>query len=399
MASESAIRLGIFATHPIQYHVPLWRKLASMDDLDVRVYYASDLSLRGEVDPGFGRPVKWDVPLLEGYESRFLHNRSKNPGPENGFRGLNCPETGRIIREGGFDAILIHGYSHLFEWQVFRAAWRSHVPILLRGDCREGAGIRKGALLEMIRGTILRLLYRRIAVGLSVGKYMRRHFSRLGMPDERIVDCPHCIDSELAGSQRDQWQPRRKALREELGIGAEDIVLLFCGKFCTRKNPLLIPRALEQIDHKRFFPVFVDAGELTKELETSLDKVCPGRYAMPGFVNQSMLGKYYVLSDLMVLPSFKETWGLVVNEAMEYGLPCIVSDRVGCREDLVIPGETGYIIPSDDAEALAGVLAEIADDPEKLKPLSARSAEHIRNFSSDRAVEGIRKGLHVIRQS
>ena len=66
-----------------------------------------------------------------------------------------------------------------------------------------------------------------------------------------------------------------------------------------------------------------------------------------GFLNQSQITKAYVASDALVLPSDGgETWGLVVNEAMACARPCIVSDRVGCGPDLVIPQETGSIFPS-----------------------------------------------------
>lgn len=63
--------LGIFSTHPIQYQAPLWRKLCARENLRIHVYYGSDSSVRGEIDREFCVPVKWDVPLLAGYECGF----------------------------------------------------------------------------------------------------------------------------------------------------------------------------------------------------------------------------------------------------------------------------------------------------------------------------------------
>src|SRR5690606_20109707 len=67
----------------------------------------------------------------------------------------------------------------------------------------------------------------------------------------------------------------------------------------------------------------------------------------------SRLSEYYHMSDLLVMPSrFGETWGLVVNEAMHHGLPCVVSDQVGASFDLIDPGSTGEIFASNSSESL-----------------------------------------------
>ena len=66
---------------------------------------------------------------------------------------------------------------------------------------------------------------------------------------------------------------------------------------------------------------------------------------------------------MFVLPSASESWGLVVNEAMEYGLPVIVSDRVGSRH-LIDPGRSGFITPAGDTAALTAVLQQLAIDPD-----------------------------------
>ena len=79
-----------------------------------------------------------------------------------------------------------------------------------------------------------------------------------------------------------------------------------------------------------------------------------------GFLNQTEIGRAYALADCLVLPSdARETWGLVVNEALAAGLPCVVSDAVGCGPDLVHEGDTGYVVPLDDVAALTMALAKV----------------------------------------
>jgi len=81
-----------------------------------------------------------------------------------------------------------------------------------------------------------------------------------------------------------------------------------------------------------------------------------------GFKNQRMLSPYYHAADLLVLPSqHSDTWGLVVNEALIHGLPCVVSTAVGCAEDLVIPGRTGEIFDVGSRSSLVAALGRAAD--------------------------------------
>src|SRR5277367_5548307 len=69
---KNKVRLAYLVSHPIQYQAPLLRRIAQEPDIDLTVFFGSDFSVRGYKDEGFGVGVKWDVPLLEGYEYEFL---------------------------------------------------------------------------------------------------------------------------------------------------------------------------------------------------------------------------------------------------------------------------------------------------------------------------------------
>jgi glycosyltransferase involved in cell wall biosynthesis len=391
--------LGVFATHPIQYHAPLWRKLSGESRLRLKVHYASDFSVRGEIDPDFGVPVQWDTPLLDGYPYKFLRNISRDPLPANkGFFSVNCPQVEEVFQSEPFDAVLVHGYSRLFEWQIFRSVWRHKVPILLRGDNREGAGLRRNPIFEGIRGAVLRRLYRRIDVGLAVGSYMRRHFVRNGMEEHRVYDCVHCVDTDQLGVQRDFYRPMRDDLRRRNGIPQDALVLVISGKLIPRKAPLLIADAIRHMgDSGRVWVLILGDGPLRADVENGFRGVLGRRMLMPGFVNQSEIGRYYAMGDVLVMASSMESWGLVVNEAMLFGLPAVVTDRFGCREDLVLDGSTGFVYPSGNAAALAAILERLVISPSLVRKMSAAAETHIQSFSADRAVDGILQALDYLR--
>ncbi len=127
------LRLAYFVTHPIQYQAPLLRRIAQEPDIDLKVFFGSDLSVRGYLDQGFGVPVKWDIPLLEGYDSEFLPTLS--PLASGGALGPAGPlnyGVKRKLRAGQFDAVWVHGYNYLTNLQAIRAANSLRIPILLR---------------------------------------------------------------------------------------------------------------------------------------------------------------------------------------------------------------------------------------------------------------------------
>jgi len=143
------MKLGIFASHPIQYQVPLWRMLA--ERLDVKVFYYSDISCRGGLDPGFGIPVKWDIPLLEGYTSTFIRPGSDLSNPSR----MTIPDLKRIFQSEAFDWILINGYTYGFELQIARQARRFNVKVILRGELTDSRP-RPFFLKDFLRDRYLR---------------------------------------------------------------------------------------------------------------------------------------------------------------------------------------------------------------------------------------------------
>jgi glycosyltransferase involved in cell wall biosynthesis len=108
-----------------------------------------------------------------------------------------------------------------------------------------------------------------------------------------------------------------------------------------------------------------------------------------GFCNQSRLPGVYAAADLLVLPSDStETWGLVVNEAMACGTPCVVSDDCGCAPDMISPG-TGRSFRTGDVQALAAAIEAVMDDPQGLEAaLLAKCAA----YSTHAAAAGIIHG-------
>jgi glycosyltransferase involved in cell wall biosynthesis len=377
------MRLGVLATHPIQYHAPLYRALAQ--ELDLQVYFAHRQSAEGQAAAGFGVAFEWDVPLLDGYMYRFLKNVAKEPSTQ-GFRGCDTPEIGRIIAEERFDAFLVNGWYNKSFWQAMTACWRTGTPLLVRGDSQ--LATPRNLPFRMAKEAFYRAFIPRFGGYLVVGKRAREYYLHYGARPERMFFVPHFVDN--ARFRKLAAQVDQQALREELRLKSDTRILLFVGKFMPKKRPGDLIRAARLLQDRgqTLQVVLVGSGALEADLRALVKaQEVPVHFA--GFKNQSELPYYYAGADLLVLPSDGgETWGLVVNEAMACGLPAVVSDTVGCYPDLIDPGETGEVFPMGDVEALADAMERA------LHLVGSRQTEHslankMSTYSLATAVQGL----------
>jgi len=110
------------------------------------------------------------------------------------------------------------------------------------------------------------------------------------------------------------------------------------------------------------------------------------------------IGELLEICTAMVLPSHREPWGLVVNEALSYGCPVVVSDICGCTPELVLAGVTGYIFPAGDVGALCESMLQVIALNEDRLNTAKRCLEVIAQFTPERAALEILAGCDQILQ-
>jgi glycosyltransferase involved in cell wall biosynthesis len=381
------MRLAILSTHPIQYHAEWFRALAAYPGLHTHVYYCHQATPQEQARAGFGVEFDWDVPLLEGYPYTFLKNVADSPG-HGSFSGFDTPEIKGIIRRREYDAVLANGWHYKSAWQAIWACWTSKVKVMVRGDSH--LHTPRGIAKRAVKSFTYRRFIPRFDACLAAGRWSREYFLHYGARPERIFFVPHAIDSRRFQSEADYLEPRRPQLRKEKNLGENAVVFMFSGKFIPKKRPMDFVRAIEKaVRHNpRIQGLMVGDGPLRAECENLMrEQDIPIRFT--GFLNQSQITKAYVASDALVLPSDGgETWGLVVNEAMACARPCIVSDRVGCGPDLVIPQATGSIFRLGEVDGLSKLMLELAGNPERMISMGIDARSRLKNYSVDTAVNG-----------
>lgn len=389
-------RMLIVGSHPIQYQTPLFQKLADDPKLAIDVLYLN-LPTAETQGLGFGNAFTWDIPLLEGYPWHPAKS-GRGRGITSGYWDVWLRHP---LRELGFgpeqskpDVILLTGWHFFGMVQVHVAAWIQRIPVLLRMDSNDFRP--RPWLLDKIYW----LLLRGVALGLPVGQANDRWYRSNGFPQERLIGSPHFIDNGRFAGEASREQQQRERLRSQWGIPQQAFCFIFAGKLQKKKRPQDLLDALALLAHQSGPPprpvhlLMVGSG--------NLEAACRQRVAteglpvsFAGFLNQSQIATAYAASDCLVLASdHGETWGLVVNEAMACGLPAVVSDQVGCAEDLVEQGVTGLRYPCGDTDALAACLTAMARDPVAAARMGHAARERVEeHFSIEAAAAGIRAAV------
>jgi glycosyltransferase involved in cell wall biosynthesis len=387
MATRAAVRIAHLISHPIQYFAPLYRELAARPEIDLTVYFYSDVTVREFRDPGFNRTIEWDTPLLGGYEHRFLPSASTTGISGRFLRKPNW-DIIREIRDGAFDVVWVHGYAHLTTWLAVAAARAAGTRVLIRDEqtLLHGRPPHKRA----IKQAALRALYSQSSA-LYIGEQNRRYFAHYGMSTDRMWAARYCVDNAAWQRRADALAPARDEIRESFGIHDGAPVVLFSGKLIEKKQPLRLIEAFARVRaQQRCHLLIAGDGPLRVDADALIARLGVRDVRIAGFLNQSELARAYTAADLFVLPSkLHETWGLVVNEAMHFGLPVVVSDKVGCAADLVHPGRNGFVVPHDSTGALARAIAALVDDASLRERYGAAAREIVAAYSIEAAADGI----------
>src|SRR5882672_4064322 len=185
------MRLSIVASHPVQYHAPLFRILA--ERFELMVFFAHRATQDDQAQAGFGVGFDWDVDLVSGYEHLFLNNVAKKPSLEL-FSGCDTPEIGTRLAEARSDAVLVLGWHLKTYLQAAFAAKRSGRPLLVRGDSH--LDTPRHPLKKAVKAAVYPTFLRLFDAALYVGERSRAYWRHYRYPETRLFFSPHCVDAE-----------------------------------------------------------------------------------------------------------------------------------------------------------------------------------------------------------
>jgi glycosyltransferase involved in cell wall biosynthesis len=402
VAKRKAHKIAILTSQPIIDQSPLFRRMGGDPSFDLTVYFCCGNEKKAKKDRQFGVPIARDSSLLDGYSHKFLKNFSFRP--YDSFLGQINPGILGELARNKYDALIVFGWNSFSNILVFIWAFISKTPVLLRGESPLNQEIIKSKWKLAIKKFFFKkTLFPRIGAFLCIGKENADFYRFYGVPENKLFFSPYAVDNDYLIKRGKELKNKSFELKNKLDIKKDDVVIFFAGKLIDKKRPMDLLRAYEILSAERktlgISLVFAGEGFLRKSLENYAVKNNLKNVYFPGFKSQGQLLEYYALADIFVLPSGPgETWGLVVNEAMCFSLPVIVSDMVGCGPDLVRHGANGYVFPVGNVGKMAEYLSELANDGKKRKKFGEISLSAVMEYNYGKAVMGTKEALDYLSQ-
>ncbi len=251
---------------------------------------------------------------------------------------------------------------------------------------------------------IIRHIYRRSAAVVVYGEHVRSYLVSLGVSGEKVFVARHSINNEEYSTPVSR--AKIETLRSRLRVAPTDRVVLFLGRLEEIKGLSYLLQAFSQVARTNAVLVIAGEGNERPRLEKmAADLGIEDRVRFAGYVSPEDALPYYAMAYALVLPSVsvrhgKELWGLVVNEAMNQGVPVIASDSVGAAAGgLVRDGINGFVIPERNSAALASAIQKILDSSELHDAMSRHARRIIAEWDNEQMVRGFQQAIeHVVQR-
>jgi glycosyltransferase involved in cell wall biosynthesis len=199
--------------------------------------------------------------------------------------------------------------------------------------------------------------------------------------------------------QRYAFPRVRHELRVRFGWHGE-LILLFVGRLAREKDLFTLIDAVREVYERGVRPrlVLVGSGPMNEELRARTEDLGLKAQFL-GFLQREDLARVYAVADVFVLPSMSEPWGLVVNEGMEFGLPLILSDKVGCVPALLEEGKNGFSFPAGNSKALAARIEKLCSDSQLRERMGDASRAKIRGHSLEAWGDAVSQAVRTSRNT
>jgi len=285
------------------------------------------------------------------------------------------------------DVIVTTGWADKEYHMALLWAKRRNIPGVVISDSTRN-DVRRYRILEWIKKQIIS----NYSSALVAGKRSQRYLQSLGMNSGTIFTPWDVVDNNYFYSfskslKKNQLHIEKYSLPEKF--------LLCVSRFIPKKNIPGLIRAYGQFTNTKecidIHLVILGSGEMETEIREYIENSNLKNFIhLFGFVQYTELPFFYGKALALILPSFFDQWGLVVNEALACEIPVIVSKTCGCVEDLVFDGKNGYVIDPNDIESISRAMAEVVKGK-----LTGLDHNPINDFELESFTSGLRKAIQA----
>ncbi len=326
------IKILYFLDHPIQYQNPFLDKISHSTKIDLKVIYLSDFSLKPYFDKGLNKTIKFDDIENFRHKHQFIF-KNKNKSKIKFLIKLS-----RILFKEKPKYFWVHGYSNFYTISSIIIAYLLGIKVLLRGESNNF--FKKDLKSKINIFLFFKIIDPLITNYLAIGEKNKEFYIKNSK--KNILKLPYVV-----GNLSKKKMIRKEHLinlRQKLKIKQNSFIIFYNAKIIDRKNPQLLINSFLKINKNCKTPltlIIAGDGNIKDKLVNRYKNFRNIKFV--GFINQNLLIQYYTLSDLFVLPSKYDAWGLVINEAMSFSKPVITSKNVVSSYDLIKQNVNGVV--------------------------------------------------------
>lgn len=327
---------------PSPYRCAFFEELGKKCDLTVLFERASS-SIRGNV---------WDDFNFQGYEGKIL------PGVTIGGHDRFCPKVRKYLLDRSFDKIVISNPTSptgIYAAAVLKAHGRKYM-VESDGAFPSGTGGIKGKIKKFVMADA--------EVCFSTADTHDEYYMESGVKKENLRRYPFTSvgDKDIENAHKLLREKLKEELKAKLGM-TETKIILSVGRFSYEngygKGFDILLNVSQKLENTG---IYIVGDEPTEEFTNRKTNEKLDNVHFIGFKTPAELAEYYTASDVFVLLTRGDVWGLVINEAMMYGLPVVTTDKCVAGVELINNGENGYVVSLDNQEIIAERINDILNN-------------------------------------
>ncbi len=306
--------------------------------------------------------IKYKVHFLKGIN--YSNDASIAPGVVN----FLCKEK--------YDIIVVSGYSSVTQMLAIMTLKLKKIPYIQNVDggiAREESGFKHWYKTKLISGA---------SCYLSTGKACDEFLKHYGASEDKIRRYPFTSIRAKDLLKAQLSKDEKQAFKQIINCTSSKMILSV-GQPIHRKGFDVLIKATAKLNEPDV-SAYIVGGEANEECKTLMYEYGFSNIHFVPFMKKEQLADYYKAADLFVFPTREDIWGLVINEAMSYGLPVITTDK--CNAGLELIGRNGIIVPTDNETELAKAISSVLDS-EELSSMAAHSLDIIKKYTFEEMVQ------------
>lgn len=291
------------------------------------------------------------------------------------------------------DILILGGYKYPAYWTALLWAKKNRKKIIIWSASNQ-TDHKRNFLKEKLKSTLIK----KCSAANVYGSRSKDYLIELGLKKEAIFIMGNTTDNLFYYDRTNDFRTKRNKLQKEYGFPARNF--LFIGRFSREKNIINLSKAYKKLTNQdNWGLILAGDGPQKDDIYNYIKEHNLSNVFLVDFQQKEDLPKFLAVSDILILPSISEPWGLVVNEAMAAGLPVLVSKKCGCYPDLIKEGVNGFSFDPLDDNELFNLMNNVIHDKYDLKRMGQVSLNIIEDYTPERAAKVVLKTIDFVNKN